>query len=316
MDLMELNNLILRLPKGRTPFSYFEQGYALRLLAYAVRTRLSLSALRRSPFQRLLDKPIIRSLLARVRHGMIYADDIRAAIPTLRVHYHLSVRTWGASFDHPWFQTSRPGYNLVLQLNFGDEHVRAYDHLIGPTGRHPFTRRDHPVLTGPDFTLAWARIDIDLYEGEALIEEVQSDWVRDAKSYAEHADAWVRNGEPDYLFEAAELDTSASRVLSYVDRSLAPHAREWADAMLTAAIVFLRDELTIHRIFYHHYESGIVLKQLKPTFAPPRSLYTDLPARFCFRETRRTPAALSRCPHDRVKKTVTENALKFFMLEI
>ena len=40
----------------------------------------------------------------------------------------------------------------------------------------------HPVASGGELTLAWSRIDLDLDRGEALVEEIQSDWVRDAQS--------------------------------------------------------------------------------------------------------------------------------------
>jgi hypothetical protein len=35
----------------------------------------------------------------------------------------------------------------------------------------------HPIRRSPS-TLAWSRVDIDFENGEALIEEIQTDWVR------------------------------------------------------------------------------------------------------------------------------------------
>ncbi len=54
---------------------------------------------------------------------------------------------------------------------------------------------------------------------------------------------------------------------------------------------FLRTELGIRRIFYHTFDSGVKLNRIAGT-RPPRSLYTRLPSRFCFRETCVPPSFL------------------------
>ena len=60
---------------------------------------------------------------------------------------------------------------------------------------------------------------------------------------------------------------------------------------MTATLWFLLEELGIKTIFFHTYESGVRLKQIKHG-APPRSIYTDLPRTFCFRTTHNGPAFL------------------------
>lgn len=63
--------------------------------------------------------------------------------------------------------------------------------------------------------------------------------------------------------------------------------------MLAAAIKVLREDLNIKRIFYHSFESGNILKGFEGDWLPPRSLYTQLPKRFCFQPTNEAPAMLA-----------------------
>ncbi len=61
--------------------------------------------------------------------------------------------------------------------------------------------------------------------------------------------------------------------------------------MLAASLQFLFVELGISDIYYHHYESGCQLKSIS-CGKPPRSIYTDLPKKFCFGKTEQTPEFL------------------------
>ena len=80
--------------------------------------------------------------------------------------------------------------------------------------------------------------------------------------------------------------------MNYVRKTLAPYFRLWDEAALTAAINFVVDELGIRRIYYHSFETGNVLKKIRYS-QPPRSLYTDLPRKFCFRLTDEVPEMLA-----------------------
>ena len=51
--------------------------------------------------------------------------------------------------------------------------------LRGAERDDPFYYSGHPGRAGQNATLAWARIDFDLGSGDALIEEIQSDRIRD-----------------------------------------------------------------------------------------------------------------------------------------
>tara|TARA_A100001037_G_scaffold275326_1_gene273759 strand:- start:373 stop:630 length:258 start_codon:yes stop_codon:yes gene_type:complete len=61
--------------------------------------------------------------------------------------------------------------------------------------------------------------------------------------------------------------------------------------LLTATLWFLLEELELRTIFIHTHESGIRLKQIRYG-APPKSIYSDLPKRFCFRPTHNGPSVL------------------------
>ena len=54
--------------------------------------------------------------------------------------------------------------------------------MVADDGPGPFEWWSHPVRQDGRHTLAWARMDVDLDAGEALIEEIQSDWIREAVS--------------------------------------------------------------------------------------------------------------------------------------
>ena len=132
--------------------------------------------------------------------------------------------------------------------------------------------------------MAWSRIDFDLETGEAFIEEIQNDWLREVfdihkdfkaekKKKKEH---WITDSVKERDFE------------KYVDY-LKPYQAYWSEAMLMAVIDFIVHELGIHKVYYHTFESGNYFKQLHKSSRPPRSLYTKLPKRFGFKETKQVP---------------------------
>ncbi|MBM98422.1 MAG: hypothetical protein CMJ77_04795 [Planctomycetaceae bacterium] len=65
---------------------------------------------------------------------------------------------------------TRPGCNLVLQLNLCQSHVRKVEDMLGLTQDDLLGWNGHPIATAPEFTLSWARIDYDAERKEALIE--------------------------------------------------------------------------------------------------------------------------------------------------
>ncbi len=298
MDKHEITEIMACLPQEKTHYRYFKDYFALQLLSYlADEQALSIDQLRHTPFARLLHKPVMRPLLAMCGDGLINPWRINAQWQEPSLPFLLTIGTWGGE-DWDWQQTSRPGYNLVLRLNFTRAHDSRFEKLLRPLHYDTFNEYSHchPVLQAderPYFreTLAWARLDIDMEQGEVLIEEIQTDWVREAMEALEKR-------QPCKAHKASEDPhcnaCKASRSLhQYMNAVLKPYARVWDQAMLSAAIFFIRKELGIHNIFYHTWNSGNAFKNLhSDAYKPPRSLYTQLPKQFCFQPSSAVPQFL------------------------
>lgn len=274
MRLEEAKEIIACLPAGKTRFYYFKDRYALLLLGLFVESPKAKRDVKASGLGRLLEKPTVRAAIRRATPPLLSAEVFEGYWPGDYECYLLTLGTWGSKNRHR-DQVSRPGYNLVLQLNFSSRHDEPYTRLLQPDERHPYEYSLHPVNGKQLRTLAWSRLDVDLDAGEALIEEIQTDWIRGALSDRRLAD-----------------QRADDNVVRYVDEVLAPHIPVWDEAMLAATIWFLRRELGISTIFYHTYESGAALKRIRYG-RPPRSVYTRLPRKFCFAETASKPSFLA-----------------------
>ncbi|MEM8814499.1 MAG: hypothetical protein AAGE85_01665 [Pseudomonadota bacterium] len=284
MQLADAREIIECLPKSKTRFYYFKDRYALLLLRLAIAGGTSKKALQQSRFAKLLDKEVVKEAIRLARGKPLSGAAFDAYWPARYECYFLTLGVWGSRYGG-WEQTSRPGYNLVLQLNFPSEHNEAYRKLVDPEGDRPFEYYGHPIAQAPMHTLAWSRLDIDLASGEALIEEVQTDWIREAQ--------WARRAavQAKDSFEFYGTEMNRDRVIRYVDSVLRRHEETWDEAMLSATLRFLREELGVRSIFYHTHESGARLKRIQVRL-PPRSVYTQLPRRFCFEETTERPGFL------------------------
>jgi hypothetical protein len=89
------------------------------------------------------------------------------------------------------------------------------------------------------------------------------------------------------------------RLLHYLPL-LQAHEKMWHEAMLTAALWFLFDEIGMREVFYHSWSTGTVIKGMDREWNAPRSLYSDLPERFGFSRRQEGPAFIE-CQH-RVRK--------------
>jgi len=282
-----IDEVIACLPDERTLFHYFKGQYALQLLHYVSQQLQSVAAIKQSPYHRLLNQNEVRSLLAVQGNGkltpVLFADQW---LPSSQP-FVLTVDRWGDS-NHWHYQVTRPGCNLVLQLNFSEQHNRQYQKLVKPEDEFIFNYSGHPVMEKGKRrlfrnTLAWARIDFDLERGEALIEEIQNDWVRRVQACLNG----IRRGTTPWYLDYC--DCKPERFELYMERVFAPFIKLWAEAMLSAAIHFIRAELGIGDIYYHTHEAGQKLKRVH-CGAPPRSLYSDLPRKFCFQRTDEDPS--------------------------
>ncbi len=321
MKTEDAKEIIACLPRGRTVYPYHPDRYAVQLLELVVDEPVSISELRESAYGKLLSRPALKTVLAECGSGTLSRDDLAKSWPTHVEAYRLTLTTWGPERKQDWdrwyYQTSRPGQNLVLQLNFSNAHNQAYGKIVNGKGKSPFAYYGHPVVQKDWHTLAWARLDIDLDEGVALIEELQSDWVRKSRSAAQHAYKTLTGayGEPEQhiVLDGRSLDAKA--VLAYYTRVVAPHAKIWDEAMLSAALWFLVCELGVKQIFLHDHDTGCKLKNLT-VCQPPRSLYTKLPQRFCFQKTRQGPAFLFEKPDRRLRKLMKSGDLAFWQLAV
>ncbi|MCU7917880.1 MAG: hypothetical protein KZQ95_05915 [Candidatus Thiodiazotropha sp. (ex Epidulcina cf. delphinae)] len=290
MDRKLLDEIIACLPKDRTLFRYARNDYALMLLSRYVSQGMKISDLRRSPFGRLLEKPAIRNLMAGIGNGCISGDLFDYVYVKDRQDFLLTVGRWNEGRSR-YNQTSRNNENLVLQLNFSRGHDGEFERLVGRANAYRFKCGGHPILEKGErdyyrHTMAWVRMDVDFAMDEILIEEVQTDWLRYAKRYLR---SLMRCDGCQLNCERKERKQRILQALKdYVERVLMPYSHFWDEAALMAAIQFAVDELGVQTIYYHTFDTGNVLKGMWNSH-PPRSLYTDLPRKFCFELTDEAP---------------------------
>ena len=282
-----------------TTFHYFDGREALLLLALRVGAGgSSVAALKRGPNARWLQRPVVQRCLERLQGRRVTAGDLLGHWEGLAgpswtsrarlLPYHLSFGRWGSADvqDREWHQMSRAGWNLVLRLNFTSQHDREFRRRLRPELWWNAGRTLHPI--DPDrFTLAWTRIDVDLETREALIEEIQSDWVRDVRECEEAKARGEVRGSRSWrgCAQSARLED----LRDYRRRTLAPHMRVWARAALTATVARLVRRFRIHTLWHHTPDTGVAMKGIWWGDPPPRSLYTDLPRRFGFEVTDEIP---------------------------
>lgn len=292
MERKLAEEILASVPEGKA-FRYFKDRYALQLLAYAATEGRSLSELRRGRFRPLLQKPTIRRLLEKRDQRGVDWRLLDSYFPAGTEDYELTLALWGDARDSAsWNQTTRAGLNVVVQLNFPAAHDRAYRRYVEPV-EHPFEFSFHPIRQRGGHTLAWSRIDIDPQRGEALIEEIQSDWIRQTDHAADEALSLLVSEEGWEPYWIDEAGCDALQLFRYVEYVLRNHRRIWDQAMLAASLWLLREHLGIRRIYMHTHESGCLLKSIGRR-RPPRSIYEKLPRRFCFERVEEIPAFLQR----------------------
>jgi len=282
MKQSEAEELLSCLPHGRTLFTYGKDWYAITLLKMALRRSAS-EQLRQSSFRNLFEKPRLRAWLGTLGKKSFTTEDLDLLCPDDAETYRLT-----AGLFSGWAQTTRKGkdaWNIVLQLNLNGDDARLMEKHVPDRSMDPFEWTCHPVHRGHHRTLAWARIDLDWDRGEALIEEIQNDRIREVRHAVERI---KREKQKSIRISGQEMDSAF--VLAYWDQRLRVSRQCWDEAMLCAAIRFIVEELGIHRIFYHSPLSSQRLKGFGRWSAPPVSIYTDLPKRFCFERTSELPA--------------------------
>ncbi len=285
MKKLHLQEIIACLPKDKTRFQYFRDRYSALLLPWLVEEGALLSDVKKTHYAPLLNKQPAKQVVSQFGDGRFHASAFNQAWAEPHECFLLTLGQWGGGF-HAENQTSRKGHNLVLQLNMNNQYLSLFKRCMHDDAKYWFESYWHPVLKKRENgfyrqTLGWARIDLDLDTGEALIEEIQSDWIRDARSCK-------RYFEREQKERGHEKYKDLIRYCDTIVKQLSPVCDE---AILASVLWFLREEIGIKTIWYHTYDSGSRLKQIKYR-KPPKSVYSTLPKRFCFKHTDEHPEFL------------------------
>ncbi|MBO6522284.1 MAG: hypothetical protein JJ971_00525 [Balneolaceae bacterium] len=301
----------------RNTFYYYKDKYALEIIRMLCErnSEVKIGALKKSRFSFLLQKDPIKKVISKIGRDTLTLEDFDEVMDLNGKCFSFTISEWGEYKRHrndSYFQTSRPGVNLVLQLNFDELHNRFYNQLINPEeGDHPFASTFHPVLVKREYTMSWARLDISLDTGEVLVEEIQNDWLRETRRMLELIEQWEESGR-DYSDYWLMERTTLKKLRDYYTLFLKPYFKLWDEAMLCLVLQFCKEELGVERVWYHTFESGKHLKGYWEYSLPPRSLYTRLPKRFGFIETEEAPGFIRKEPY--LKKKLRRKSLKWFTL--
>jgi len=293
MKKNEIHELQECLDNGKRRFFYFKERYASILLAEVTRYQTDLTSLRKSHFAKLLQRPTVKAQLAKCGDRKLSPELFKYVWANDTLPFTINFGEWGSG-DYQ-SQTSRKGFNLVIRLNFSNHHGSEYRRLYKPNRHTVFNYSGHPVMCSykkaeyadirvPE-TLAWSRIDLDFKNDEAIIEEIQTDWLRLAKHELHDILQAMENGREHKVYcSEAKMNTAKE----YLEKTLKPYEKVWAEAMLSATLQILLKDIGIKNIYYHTHISGRIIKDI-PGASPPRSLYTNLPKRFCFQPTQYGP---------------------------
>lgn len=288
MTSEELKGILAMFGPELPDYQYFKDKYALMLTAWAVGEGRKVADVKRSPIAGLLQKDILRQHCA--RFPLLRAADLLAHPVSGAWTFRRSLDEWGQDGRWGWEQVSRPGKSLVFRLDFGREHDRKASKLRVNGVLDGLEWRNHMHFS-ESFNLAWCRLDLDWETGEVLIEEIQNDWLRHAEELLVDEQR-ARDHHWYHRPRKAELKNDM-RFVTYHAEVLAPLHKVWSEAMLCATLEFIRNDLGLQTVFMHTHECGTRLKDM--VYCPaPRSLYQDLPKRFCFAPTTKAPAFLSR----------------------
>lgn len=292
MDAKLLDEVIACFPEERTTFCYFKDQYAVYLLKQYLASAISneIHQIKQSKLKRLLDKPLLKETIKSSGNGRLELAQLESVWPAQIEHYVLTLGRWGHKRRYDWNQTSRPGANLVLQLNLNHQFEAMFRAVAG-CHLNKLTSAAHPKSGRRNATLSWARLDMDFETGEILIEEIQSDLIRDLEYTLKRA--LCARGVNDMRIYWSRQRLDRKKVAAYCEYVIAEQKKIWAEAMMAATLWFVQQELGFRKIYYHSFDTGKVMKKIKGS-APPHSLYTDLPEKFCFETTTLAPTFIAK----------------------
>ena len=314
------------------PFPHFAQREAAWLLARRMGGPARIADLRRGPLAPLLKRPGPAQIIGACGDGRLtpqrllpVADPLyafgrerelarcaasRAAFDIACAAdwrtFQISFASWGS--DHPdrrnaWRQTSRAGNNLVMQVNFPESYCQDFLSIFGHQQRARMEYYGHPVRRSGPITMGWARLDLDEWGNDLLIEEIQTDWLRNMRYLGNHLLANAIKGRRDWGY-------------TFLSKSRTTFAPDWDRVIMLAVLAFAVRELGVQRIWMHQPRTGARLKSIHPGPLPPRSIYTDLPRRFGFAETHRAPEFLYRARSKAVANLRRSGQPVFWLLDL
>lgn len=285
-----LQDILGVLGDERRTFPYFRDRYAFLLLADFVGDGCSVATVRRSHLRQLLQKPSIKEFLSR-SGSWLTREAVTGYWPDSEEIYSVTFGRWGdpsEDWDRGWDQTCRRGVNLVVQVNFTGRHDALFRALQAVFGDDDYNSSSHPV-SPEQLTLGWARVDFSDDFEEALIEEVQSDWIQRASTDLRNHRELLFDATGRSLVGWGRRKVQLREIVHRYSKEIARHQRIWQEAVLAAAIEVLRTEFSCREIYYHTVDSNRHLKDFEENWGPPRSVYTDLPRRFCFERVPQPP---------------------------
>lgn len=270
-------------------FQYSEGTFAKLLLSYLSEDRQKISEIKASKIGYLLHKPSVKAVVAKCGNGLLKKELLQEEWTEKTKILSLSLSQWGIQDTKKkncaYYQVSRPQKSLVLQVNFGGDHDTFFYSCFSKKQRVYFSNEMHAGHFKRN-SLGWIRIDLDLETGEALIEEVQTDWMKTVFS--------LRNELKLDNSDHALIMKRPNACKSYVNYMLQRY-KAWDEMLLSSAIRFLKQEIGINTIWYHTFESGRFYKMMPDYSLPPRSLYTTLPKKMGFEITNQIPKILKEC---------------------
>ncbi|MGB0430876.1 MAG: hypothetical protein ACPGLV_10410 [Bacteroidia bacterium] len=221
-------------------------------------------------------------------------DSLEFYWPKETFEFDIEVSKWGEEpkkhKKDKWLQTTRSGYSLVLRINLSQEHFELYRSWLKPSwyGEGIFNCTCHPV-SEKDITLGWVRLDLDFETDEVLIEELQTDWLRELNKLAKNLrNADVAKCKQLLMFE--NIEGSLIDFWKYYNYML-PISKMWDELFISATLWFVKNELQIKKVWMHSYETCSLFKDQQNAM-PPRSLYTKLPKKMGFVKTEKAPSFL------------------------
>ena len=281
MDKAQMDEILACLDRCKWVLNFYPDGYAVFLIKQWLkqRDRASVREVKASPYAKLLNKPVLKELIATqsVLDEQVLNDIWPAKVEPLVI----TLGSWGNEASENYYQTSRPGFNLVLQVNLNNQWYRALRNILSISANEVFDC-GHPINLDRQATLGWVRLDLDFNTNEVLIEEVQSDFVRWMLKINQQANKAKQKGKESFWFYGFNLKTDL--VLASWHQFDSIVMKQWQEALLWSALWFCDHELGMNNIYYHTFDTGALLKGLNYT-KPPRSIYTDLPKKFCFELT-------------------------------